>query len=854
MMKRMMAMLLAVVIILGVVPVLAEGTEITVVLSVSQYGEIVKDKNGNDMAYLPVTLTGKGSYTLDDVFREAHAVYYEGGDAGYASVYSEQYKDISITKMWGDDSGKFGYQVNGGTESVMGASHPMETGDRVDVALYKSAWPDTEAYATFDVPQKELYEDEPIELTLSYASGYDENGKQVFSPCEGATITVNGEETNLATDGEGKVAITLNAEGTYLISAKKDKTVVNEADPEAIPQIVPAITAPVCVVEVVKDPALTVIHNIAAEYTKVNFEDTAGNLSWILADMAVYEELFPESSFVLTDTRKEEGMKLLVDFLSTTTKPGDLAKGIIALRSLGYDARNLYTKNFEKVDAVKKLTNLVDAKDEAVTNMYNLPYVILALSQDDGYATKEQMDYLVNSAVATKNSWKNTIHPEYGYMGTDAMTPMILALAPFCETNPAVETAVKEAVEILKEEQREDGLIDGFEGYEPASTGLAICAFSALGVDVRTVKSGRENLIDGLLSTVNEEKNGFPNAFATEQGFRGLLAWQLLVQKTGKTLYDFSAYTMSEANVTGATNCPVVFEVTPETAVVTIQGVSEISKNCFDLAEGTYNYTVSATGYMPASGTVIISMQEQSERTTKKISITLTRKQSAPGGVSTGGVAAGGGIGGGATQAGDSQATKPDTLEGEKPAEMVLTENTFPDVKESDWYFAAVKYVYENSLFQGTENGFEPDTSMSRAMLVTVLHRLAEPTEGMYENPFTDVPEGQWYTDAILWAAENGIVNGVSSDAFDPDAGITREQLALILYRYAKSCGYETTETELTDFEDKDQISDYAIEAIRYAVAEGIMGGKTDTTLAPKDGATRAEVAAMLMRFSAIAR
>lgn len=836
----MVAMLLMVGMLLGVMPVLAEGSDITVTLSVSQYGEIVKDKNGTDMAYLPVTLTGQDSYTLDDVFREAHELYYENGVEGYDSAYSEQYQDISITKLWGDASGKFGYQVNGGTESVMGGSHPIEDGDRVDVALYKSSWPDTENYATFDVTEKESYPGETLDLTLTYASGYDESWNQIFSPCEGASITVNGVETETVTDAEGKASIVLDNEGTYIISAKKTKTVNEET--------VTAITAPVCIAEVVTDPALTIIHNIAGEYAQVNFEDTAGNLSWILADMAVYEELFPDSENVLTEERKEEGMELLVDFLSTATKPGDLAKGIIALRSLGYDARNLYTKDFEKVDAVAKLTALVGAKDGEVTNMYTLPYVIIALSQGEDYATQEQLDYLVDAAVVSASSWQSTVHPEYGYMGTDAMTPMILALEPFCDENDNVAIVVDQAILNLKAEQREDGLINGYEGYEPASTGLAICALSALGSDSRTVTNGGENLVDGLLSVVNESQNGFPNAFATEQGFRGLLAWQLLVQETGKSMYDFSTNAMGEANVTGATKCPVVFEVTPAIATVVIEGVEEIADNCFDLSEGTYSYTVSTTGYLSASGTVTVTAQEQSERIPKKISVTLTQLQGVTGGVPTGGTTAGGGATGG------SGSFVPEVPEEQTPAEMVLTGNTFPDVKEEDWYFTAVKYVYENSLFQGTGTGFEPDTSMSRAMLVTVLYRFADPETTESENPFADVPEGEWYTDGIKWAAEQGIVSGVSDNTFEPDAGITREQLAVILYRYATYCGYELTGTDLTGFEDTDMVSDYAVDAIRYAVAKGIISGKTETTLAPKDGTTRAEVATMLMRFSTMAR
>ncbi len=846
--KRMLAILLAVMMVVGLVPVLAEGTgaEITVSVSVSRYGEILKDKSGNDMAYLPVTLTGKDSYTLDDAFLAAHIAYCEDGADGYQSVYDERYDSISVTKMWGDTSGKFGYQVNGGTQSVGGGTHPIEDGDRVDIALYKNSFPDTEAYAIFDVVKKNAYPDEIFELTLSCVSGFDESWNNVFSPCEGATITVNGTETTVVTDANGKATITLDAVGDYIISAKKSKTLEDETNPEATPEIVPAITAPVCLVEVKKNPALEVIHNIAEEYARIKFEDTAGNLSWILADMAVYEELFPDSENVLSGARKEEGMKEVVAFLATATRPGDLAKGILALRSLGYDARKLYTAEFEKIDAVAKLTTLVDAQDTDVTNIYTLPYVMLALQQAADYATETQISWLIESALASKNAWQATTDPEYGYLGTDAMTPMLLALAPYYETNADVAAVIDETVGILKAEQREDGLIDGFEGYEPASTGLAICALSALGMDAKTITNGGENLIDGLLSTVNDA-HGFPNAFATEQGFRGLLAWCLLAEGAGKAIYDFSDDSMNEANVTGAKLCPVVFDINASHATVTIVGKRGIADNTFDLAAGSYAYTVSASGYTTATGTITVSAEEEAARVLKKVAVTMSQVQGVVGGLPSGGTVTGG-VGGGTTQSGGV------VSDGKEPAQMELTEKTFPDVKETDWYFTAVKYVYENSLFRGTENGFEPDTAMSRAMLVTVLHRFAAPEGSAGENPFEDVPENQWYTDGIKWAVKNHIVSGVSEAVFDPDAGITREQLAVILYRYAAFCGYDVTGTDLTGYLDAEEISDYAVDAVRYAVAKGIISGKTETALAPRDGATRAEVATMLMRFSAGAR
>ena len=173
----------------------------------------------------------------------------------------------------------------------------------------------------------------------------------------------------------------------------------------------------------------------------------------------------------------------------------------------------------------------------------------------------------------------------------------------------------------------------------------------------------------------------------------------------------------------------------------------------------------------------------------------------------------------------------------------------FSDVKETAWYFGAVNYAVSKGLFNGmSETTFEPNTPMSRAMLVTVLWRYeGSPKEGA--NTFTDVPADRWYTDAVAWAAANGIVGGVGSGRFDPNSSITREQMAAILFRYAQGKGYDTGRRgDLTPFPDRARVSDWARDAIEWAVAEGIIGG-SDGRLLPRGSATRAQVAAILMRF-----
>ena len=176
----------------------------------------------------------------------------------------------------------------------------------------------------------------------------------------------------------------------------------------------------------------------------------------------------------------------------------------------------------------------------------------------------------------------------------------------------------------------------------------------------------------------------------------------------------------------------------------------------------------------------------------------------------------------------------------------------FTDVSDDAWYSSAVQYVYEHGMMTGTNsNGteFSPDIPTSRGMIVTILHRL-EGTPSVSGTAFADVPAGQWYTDAVAWASANEIVNGYGNGNFGPNDPISREQMATILYRYAEYKDYDVSDiVSLSDFTDADAVSDWAETAIKWAVGEGLITGITDTTIAPAGTATRAQAATILMRF-----
>ena len=184
-------------------------------------------------------------------------------------------------------------------------------------------------------------------------------------------------------------------------------------------------------------------------------------------------------------------------------------------------------------------------------------------------------------------------------------------------------------------------------------------------------------------------------------------------------------------------------------------------------------------------------------------------------------------------------------VETEEPAPAM----PFTDVHEGDWFYEEVLYAYENGLMNGVgDNRFAPNSATTRGMLVTILYRLEGEPVVTGEAGFDDVGD-TWYTDAVIWAAANDIVNGIGDNQFGPENTLTREQLVTMLYRYAQNKGYDVTASaDLSGYPDAGQIQSWAQEAMTWAVAEGIVEGM-DGNLNPAGSATRAQIATILMRF-----
>ncbi len=178
----------------------------------------------------------------------------------------------------------------------------------------------------------------------------------------------------------------------------------------------------------------------------------------------------------------------------------------------------------------------------------------------------------------------------------------------------------------------------------------------------------------------------------------------------------------------------------------------------------------------------------------------------------------------------------------------------FTDLVNTDWYYEYAAYAYDRGLFKGvTDSTFDPKGAVTRGMLTTVLYRQAgQPGYDPGEEKMDDVATGAWYERSVAWAASLGIVDGMGDGTFQPNQNVTREQVAVMVYRYTKnSLGWDVSEKgSLTKFSDRKKVSDWATEGLTWAVGAGILNGKDDGTLDPQGTATRAEIAAIMQRLA----
>ena len=689
------------------------------------------------------------------------------------------------------------------------------------------------------------------ELRIAYA--YDANGNYL-SACGEYGDGTTGQTTASATDLTAYVRVQTpydaNWQSDFLYAVAFD---VPEEEPD------------VPVEGTVSFDAL--LSNIAAGYVENSGE-------WVVMDMAAYEDTNPDSTYKTTADAKQAYIDSAIAAI-TAEGAGEatFAKAIVILQSIGADPQKLYPANSDiSFSAVAGLTALETHSSSA----WVAPYTLMALNQGE-YETDELEQTIIASVLANQGedgSWS-----EWGD-SIQTTANMIAGLSFYYDSNETVKTAVDKAVNFLSAAQKENGTYDAYGSGSDANTAaMVVIALSALGIDPDTDErfiKGENSALDGLLSFALADNSAFgytdnttANSYATEQAFRALIA-----AKTLRNVYDFSANEVAPAYVGGTpsddegdntpggntpapdTDITVFFTIkTHQTAWirnldVELEEDSTVSDLIYEVAELDEKLSfVDNNGYISSVTYDGVTWSEFDAGRNSGWKYTVNGKAPVVG------------MNDRVLEDGDkvvwyyvTDYTTDDTddekpVKPEKPIEEEA-EIPFTDI-ENHWAQEAIAYCYAKGLMAGIdETAFAPDLTTSRGMIVTILYVLEENPAVSGDMAFTDVDKTAWYADAAAWAYKIGIVSGYDNGCFGPDDEITREQMALILMNYARYKGYSTKKSnDLNKFSDAGEINAWALDAVRWANAEGMMNGRGGDSIAPLGTATRAEVATILMKF-----
>lgn len=622
------------------------------------------------------------------------------------------------------------------------------------------------------------------------------------------------------------------------------------------------------------------LKNIAAEYAE-NDSDY-----WKVAAVSAYNKLFGGAK--MSDKTKDAFVSGAVKTISETNEDTTLAMNIIALRSIGYDASDITAEDGSKINAAEKLANAPSTGNNGDA------YRLLAYSAC-GYDNKSDIDAVIDRLLSSQIDSKGWSKGNDDSIDADTTGAVLLGLSLYYDENTDVTNAADDAVLYLSSLVQSDGNIKS--SYKESNYGTnantsAICAIGleALGIDIKTDEHFMENgvsLFDGIMNFASDNEMGFIyeysnetiNDLATKQAAIAVMA----AEKNGN-IFDFSDMPKRAINLrkssdgngnkhssgsgsssnTAAKTINVYFTLTGDTAHGSEKHMEysewisqiklEISENSTAqsviekaLKDMGYSAKGFENGYISEITTpdgIVLGEYTNGEQSGWLYSI---NGESPTVGINDYIVKSGDRIevyytdNWSDTSSDTSPDTSPDIL--------------FPDVNSDDWFFDAAQFAARNNLIQGNEKGeFMPDTTLTRAMAVTILCRYKGANEeGYADSVFSDVSESDWFFGSVNWAAANNIVSGIENGLFAPNDSITREQLALILYNMINPDGISEM-YDIEDFSDTDNISDWAKEAMGWAVDMKIISGMDNGTLAPQETATRAQFAMILMNLNSLTK
>lgn len=590
---------------------------------------------------------------------------------------------------------------------------------------------------------------------------------------------------------------------------------------------------------------------------------------WAVMDMARYSAL-PGKTAATTGAARQAALDALI---AQAADPGATVSNRtlveIAARSMGVDSKELYPAGTQA--AVNNAQRLADM-DLTSGGCYSAPWVLLAARQGNVQLTQAQTDALIGLlADSAGDGLFGYTYDGVFYSDPDTACITLAALAPYGdERSQALREKILSALPTA---------LNGAGSLGNAnSDAMAILGLLAVGEDPAEL-----GLVDGLLGYVNETGDGFlyngaENFMATEQGFRALVALAMFDGSDPVSFYDFSAVAVWPGYAAGAEGPDKPTPPSPPSGGETIT-VQFTLKTDTETWIPTANLTLSqgatvADALAKAASTADVTVSGLETGYIKSMTkggVTLAEFDKGPNSgwlYQVNGAAPGVPFNSYTLKDGDSVlwyyaadwtqdpaasrpvsggSSKRDEPKEDEPEDKAPSGWPFGDVGEGAWYYDSVKTVCDRGLMVGTGEGrFGPDDPTSRAMIATVLWRLAGEPEAGTEATFADVPDGQWYTQAVNWASRQGIVTG-TGEGFAPDRDITRQELVTLLYRYAQPGG--AAAGALTPYRDADQVAPWAVEAMAWAVETGVLTGKPGNLLDPQGGATRAQVAAVLDRW-----
>ncbi len=597
---------------------------------------------------------------------------------------------------------------------------------------------------------------------------------------------------------------------------------------------------------------------IAARYT-------GSSDVWTVMDMAVYGALDGKTAKTTQEARQNALNLLIAEAASSTASAGDRARIEIVLRAMGIDSTRLTP--FQSTVQINNAQKLAEAAAKA--DHYAAPYILLADMQGNVKLTEAQTGALIG--LLSQNMGDGLFGYEWGgvrYSDPDTAGAALAALAGYYDSRSDAKTIADKILGAVPGALNDQGSLGNAN-----SDAMMILGLVAMGKDpaaYRNAETGA-SLVDGLLSYVNASADGFlyagaDNALATEQGFRALLA---LARFDGNAynLYDFSGNRVEPGQATGKgePDQPVGPPAGEKDITVTVS----IQADNGDWMQGkTITVKQGSTVYhalleaLKGSGITQTGAETGYIKSMTKDGRTLAEFSQ---GINSGwlykvnGRLPNVGITACSIEAGDAilfyytgDWTSDSAAGGSwgQPEEGPQTGLPFTDIA-GHWGAEAIQYVCGAGLMNGIGGSlFDPDGTLTRGMMATILHRMAGSPEADGKSRFSDVAEGSWYSDAVAWAAASGIVKGFEDGSFRPEQKVTREEIAVMLRRYADHWQLDTGKTaDLSTFRDAGTVSDWAKVDLAWANAEGLITGKANGILEPGGDATRAEAATIIMRF-----